>query len=147
MSSLSTRKDVPNWVAQILESGWLWMLARIIGTFMFWYAGLGFLLDQETARAVMTAQGMEPAALLAIVVPLVQVIGAALIIFDFYLWLGAGMLGVFTLLTIPLVHDFWNMTGGEAIAAKLESEEHVTVVGLLIAISIASHLRRRWLAV
>ncbi|MDB5419602.1 MAG: DoxX family protein [Phenylobacterium sp.] len=51
------------------------------------------------------------------------------------------MLATFTLLTIPLDHDFWNMTGLAATQARLESEEHLTVIGGLIIVSIHSFLR------
>ncbi|EPP22590.1 hypothetical protein L910_4767 [Vibrio fluvialis PG41] len=54
------------------------------------------------------------------------------------------MLSVFTFLTIILVHDFWNMSGIEALNAKLESEEHLTVIGGMIVVSILSVIRREW---
>jgi hypothetical protein len=42
------------------------------------------------------------------------------------------------------VHHFWTMTGGEAISARLESEEHLTVIGGLVIVSILSAVRREW---
>lgn len=134
----------PNWVAKILESDALWHVSRLLITFMYWYAGLGFLFDFTGAQATMGAFGFHPVWLVAALTLGTQLIGSALIIADRYVWFGAGMLGVFTLLTIPLTHDFWNMTGIEAIQAKLESEEHLTVVGGLIIVSILSQVRRQW---
>lgn len=133
-------------VSDTLESGWLWLLSRLLVTFMFWFAGIGFLLDFAGAQQAMAMVGLTPLWLIAGLTIFVQLVGSALIIVDRLVWLGAGMLGVFTLLTIPLAHDFWNMTGVEAIQARLESEEHVTVIGGLIAVSILSHLRRQWAA-
>lgn len=133
------------WIDSILESSPLWLLARILGTFFFWWAGIGFILDQEMARAVMAATGFEPAAVFAILVPAVQIIGTLIVLSDRFVWFGAGMLGVFTVGTIFLVHDFWNMTGPERQQNYLEAQEHVTVIGGLMALSILSHVRRKWL--
>ena len=104
----------PNWVAKILESDALWHVSRLLITFMYWYAGLGFLFDFTGAQETMGAFGFHPVWLVAALTLGTQLIGSALIIADRYVWFGAGMLGVFTLLTIPLTHDFWNMTGIEA---------------------------------
>lgn len=133
-------------VSATLESGGLWLLSRLLVTFMFWFAGIGFLLDFAGAQQAMAMAGLTPLWLIAGLTIFVQLVGSVLIIADRLVWLGAGMLGVFTLLTIPLVHDFWNMTGAEAMQARLEAEEHVTVIGGLIAVSILSHLRRQWVA-
>ncbi|WBU53381.1 DoxX family protein [Paracoccus sp. SCSIO 75233] len=132
-----------SFVFPILESPALWLVARILGTFMYWYAGLGFLLNFEGAVAAMQANGFtsSPAAIAALTIA-VQLIGSVLVIQGRFAWLGAGMLAVFTLTTIPMVHDFWNMTGAAAVQAKLESEEHLTVIGGLIAISAFSHMMR-----
>ncbi|MDB5563249.1 MAG: DoxX family protein [Hyphomicrobiales bacterium] len=135
----------PRFVAAILRSSWLWLLTRLLVTFMYWYAAIGFIIDFSGAQAAMGMSGMQPAWLIAGLTIAVQLIGSALIILDRATWLGAGMLGVFTLLTIPLVHHFWNMTGLEAMQAMLESEEHVTVVGGLIAVSILSTVRNETL--
>jgi transmembrane protein len=136
----------PKWVARILESEALWLLARLLLTFMYWYAGIGFLIDFNGAQAVMAANGVQPAALIAALTIVCELFGSALIILDRFTWFGAGVLGVFTLMTIPLVHHFWTMTGLDAVQAMLESEEHITVIGGLIGISILSQLRRQWKA-
>ena len=52
------------------------------------------------------------------------------------------MLATFTLLTLPLDYDLWNMTGFAAPRARLESEEYLTLVGGLIVVSILSFLRK-----
>lgn len=136
----------PRFVSRILESDLLWHFSRVLITFMYWFAGIGFALDFGSAQGTMAAFGLSPVWLIAILTIAVQLAGSALIIFDRYVWFGAGMLGVFTLLTIPLVHDFWNMTGAAAMQAQLESEEHLTVIGGLIVVSILSHIRRQWKA-
>ncbi|MDB5526284.1 MAG: DoxX family protein [Rhizobium sp.] len=132
----------PRFVANILRSAWLWHLARVLITFMYWWAALGFLTDFSGAQAVMGLTGIQPLWLVAALTIAVQLTGSALIILDRAVWLGSGMLATFTLLTIPLVHHFWTMAGLEATQAMLESEEHLSVVGGLIVVSIHSFVRK-----
>jgi transmembrane protein len=132
----------PRFVADILRSTWLWHFSRVLITFMYWYAAIGFIIHFHSAEADITLTGLRPRWLIAGLTIAVELIGSGLIILDRAVWFGAGMLGVFTLLTIPLDHAFWNMTGLAAVQARLESEEHLTVVGGLIIVSILSFLRK-----
>lgn len=132
-----------SFVNPILGSPITWLIARVLVTFMYWFAGLGFLFNFPGAVATMQASGFAGnPTLIAVLTVSVQLIGSALVIQGRFAWLGAGMLAVFTLATIPLVHDWWNMEGLAAIQAKLESKEHLTVIGGLIGISVLSHLVR-----
>ena len=146
----SSPARAPGLVASLLRSDALWLLARLLVTFMFWWAGIGFVLDFAGAQAMTGSFGLTPAWApvwaVAVLTIAVQLLGSLLILADRAVWLGAGMLGVFTLLTIPLVHDFWNMEGAARTQAMLESEEHLTVIGGLIATSILSEVRRAWRA-
>ena len=123
-------------VDTILLERWLFLAGRIVMTFMFWFAGLGFLLDFQGAVETVRGYGLEPAGPFAAATIFVLLVGAALVIDGRLAWLGAAMLALFTLATIPLVHHFWTMTGPARVAAMLESEEHITVVGGLILTAI-----------
>ena len=68
----------------------------------------------------------------------VQILGSALVILNRWTWLGAGALGVFTALTILLVHNFWAQSGPEAMVHFFFAAEHVTVLGGLILVAILS---------
>jgi len=127
----------------VLEQPSLFALARVLMTFMFWLAGVGFLLDYSSAVQMIRSFGLEPAADFAAAVIVVLLGGSALVIDGRLAWLGAAMLGAFTLATIPLVHHFWTMTGVAATQARLESEEHVSVVGGLILVAILCEVQRR----
>ncbi|MEK1930980.1 MAG: DoxX family protein, partial [Pararhizobium sp.] len=65
---------------------------------------------------------------------------SALVISGRYVWLGAGALGVFTALTIPVAHAFWEMTGETAFFEMLFAIEHISVIGGLMTVAI---LRRQ----
>jgi transmembrane protein len=132
----------PRFVADILRSAWLWHLARVLITFMYWIAAFRFVFDFSGAQATVAVIGIQPTWLIAVLTIAVLLIGSALVIADRAVWLGAGMLGVFTLLTILLVHHFWNMTGPAATLAMQESEEHLSMIGGLIIVSIHSLFRK-----
>ena len=133
----------PRPIQQILDSDFTWIACRLLITFMFWYGGVGFLLNFTPSIPILNVLGTSPTWLLPAVTILVLLAGSVLVILDRYLWLGAGMLATFTVLTIPLVHAFWKMTGDAAVAARLESEEHLAVIGALIAITMISSYRKR----
>ncbi len=117
-------------------------LARVILTFCFWGSGLAKLADLEAASAEMAYFGFSPPMLVAILVAVVQIVGSALVILDRAAWLGAGMLATFTGLTILLVHDFWTMTGPEAIGHFHTATEHVTVIGAMMVAALLSRRSR-----
>jgi transmembrane protein len=128
-------------VDTILVQRWLFVAGRFAMTFMYWFAAIGFLLDFSGAEAMVRGYGLEPAGLMAALTIALLLAGSALVIDGRLAWLGAGMLGLFTLATIPLVHHFWTMTGAAAVQAQLESEEHLTVIGGLILTSILCYRR------
>ncbi|WAJ29730.1 hypothetical protein [Antarcticirhabdus aurantiaca] len=63
--------------------------------------------------------------------------GSALVVADRWAWLGAGALGVFTALTIPIVHHVGSMTEEpfRTIAVQAATE-HVGMTGALILVAI-----------
>ncbi|MDI9674812.1 DoxX family protein, partial [Pseudomonas aeruginosa] len=85
----------------------------------------------------------EPASRVTAVAMLNSQAGSALVLLDRKLWLGAGALAVFLLLTILIVHTFWSKTGVEAKLAMFFALEHIAVIGGLIATAIASAQRQR----
>ncbi len=133
---------MPTAIARLLDTRWLPPIARLILTFCFWGSGLAKLADFEAATAEMAYFGFSPPALVAVLVIVVQLLGSALVILDRAAWLGAGMLATFTGLTILLVHDFWNMTGPEAVGHFHTATEHVTVIGAMMVAALLSRRTR-----
>lgn len=126
----------PNWVYAILSNRGTEVAARILLTFPFWGSGLAKLLDFSGGMAEMSRFGLEPAWLFNVLTILVQLGGSALIIANKRTWLGAGALGVFTALTIPIVHAFWRLEGERAVVASHTAGEHVGMIGALVLVSI-----------
>jgi transmembrane protein len=129
-------------IALLLDSPLFSLAARVLLTFMFWSSGLAKLLDFPATLGEMSHFGLSPAAPIAVAVIIVLLGGSALIIAGRHAWLGAGALGIFTLLTIPIAHAFWTMSGQEAFIEKLWVTEHLSVVGALMAVAVLCHDRR-----
>ncbi len=114
-------------------------VARVLLTFPFWGSGLSKLIDFPGGVAEMAQFGLEPAVAFNFATIIVQVGGSLLVIVNRATWLGAGALGVFTALTIPLVHHFWAMTEEPfRTIAFHTATEHVGMIGALIVVSILS---------
>ncbi len=126
-----------------LDSRWLWITARILLVVVFLSSGLAKLIDFQGGLAEMRAAGLEPDWLFNIATIVVLIGGSVLLLLDRALWLGAGALAVFLLLTILVVHRFWALPEPQAKEAMFWALEHTTVIGGLIAAAIASRLRRR----
>ncbi len=131
------------WIDAILASRVTAIVGRVLLTFPFWASGIAKLVDFPGGVAEMRHFGLEPAPLFNILTLVVQLSGSALIIADRLTWLGAGALGVFTFLTIILVHHFWSLSGEEAVVALHIVTEHVGMIGALVLVSVMSVNRKR----
>lgn len=128
----------------LLRARWLYHVGAVVLTFMFWGSGLSKLMDFNMAKGEMAHFGLNPPALFAVLTIIVQLGGSLLLIIGSrFAWLGAGALAVFTLLTIPVAHRFWELQGDIAFLEKMFVFEHITVVGGLILAGIAAELRRK----
>jgi transmembrane protein len=135
---------MPTLIDTVLRSRGLALAARIVLTFPFWGSGLSKLIDFQGGVGEMAQFGLQPAAAFNVAVILVQLGGSALVIADRRAWLGAGALGVFTALTIPVVHHFWSMTQEPfRTIAFHTATEHVGMIGALVLAAILSSHRRR----
>jgi transmembrane protein len=127
---------MPKWVEAILASPITSLLGRVLLTFLFWSSGLSKLIDFGAAQGEMAHFNLNPPVAFAVAVTAVQLIGSGLIIWGRFAWLGAGMLAVFTLLTIPIAHTFWTMPMPQRMTEMYLVVEHIAVVGALILVSI-----------
>jgi transmembrane protein len=130
-------------IERILSSSLAEILARILLCFPFWGSGLAKLIDFQGGMAEMAMFGLNPPALFNTATIVVQLGGSALVIFNRRTWLGAGALGVFTGLTILLVHRFWALEGERGLIAFHTATEHVGMIGALVIVAILSERKRR----
>ena len=120
----------------VLRSSHFLVFSKIILTFMFWFSGLMKFLDFQGTLQEMHYFGLTPVWFFAPAVIAIQLGGSLCVIRGGrFLLPGAGALALFTLLTIPIAHDFWNMSGADAFQEKLVVMEHLTVVGALMLVT------------
>ena len=123
-------------IQRLLSAAGTEFAARLLLTFPFWGSGLAKLIDFPGGVAEMEFFGFTPGWLFNGLTILVQLGGSALIVSRRMVWLGAGALGVFTGLTILLVHRFWAIEGPMATIAFHTATEHVGMIGALVLVSV-----------
>ena len=133
---------MPTLIETFLRSRAALLLARLLLTFPFWGSGLDKLFNFAGAQGEMSQFGLQPATAYAVATIIVELVGSALVVLGRATWLGAGALGVFTALTIPIVHRFWALDGEASLHAFYTATEHVGMIGGLIVVSILAALHR-----
>jgi uncharacterized membrane protein YphA (DoxX/SURF4 family) len=133
----------PRWVDAILDWRWTWLVARIGLTSAFILGAVLKLSDFPSAVAEQESYGLHPGWLWAALTIAVEVTGPVLIISGRWVWLGAGMLGVFTGLAAIIADPFWTMTGQARFMATATFFEHIGLIaGFVMAALIAEHANR-----
>ncbi len=133
----------PRFVHAVLDWPPTWFLARLLLVGAYMVGGFAKLTDWSGAVAEQAHFGMSPPALWAGMTIAVEIIGPLLILLGRMVWLGAGMLGVFTLLAAFVANAFWTMEGQERFMATNAFFEHVGLVGgFILAALVAEHARR-----
>ncbi|TCS11916.1 DoxX family protein [Caulobacter sp. BK020] len=80
--------------------------------------------------------GMKPPALWALLTIAVEIVGPLLILTRRWLWLGAGMLGVFTLLAAITANAFWTLPAGhDRFMATNAFFEHIGLIGGFVLVA------------
>lgn len=127
----------PAWTAAILQSRTFQILARVVLTTPFWAAGLQHALQWNQSIGEMQHFGLNPPQLYIAATIVTCLAGSALVIRGGrWAWLGAGALGVFTALTIPIAHAFWNMSGDAAMGEFRTTIEHISIIGGMMIVAI-----------
>lgn len=133
----------PRWVDAILDWRPTWFLARLFLVGAYLLGALVKLGDWPAAVAEQAHFGLHPPALWAGLTIAVEIVGPVLILINRLVWLGAGMLGVFTLLAALVANNFWTMQGQERFMATNAFFEHIGLIGgFVLAALVAEHARR-----
>jgi len=94
------------------------------------------LINFRAGEAEMSSVGLQPARAFNIIVILVELCGSVLVILDWMTWLGAGMLGIFTVLSTFLGHRFWRLSGDARTKALNSFLEHVTIGAAFVLVVV-----------
>lgn len=135
----------PRFVDAVLDWRPTWFLARLLLVGAYLLGGLVKLADWPGAVAEQAHFGMHPPALWAALTIAVELVGPVLILTGRWIWLGAGMLGVFTLLAAFTANAFWTMPPGpERFGATNAFFEHLGLIGgFVLAALVAEQAKRR----
>lgn len=134
----------PRPVAAILDTPGVALIARILLTSPFWISGVLKLFDFPSAVGEATHFGLQPAALVAVVIILLQIGGSLAILTGRWAWLGAGALGVFTALANVVGHPFWTLPDPTARFHDMNAfTANLGLIGGLMLAAILTESRRR----
>jgi transmembrane protein len=134
MSDHSATGDTPAPVAWLLGNPATLLVARICVTLPFLAAGIVKLADWPGGVAEMVRAGLHPGWFFNAAALVTELGGSALIIFDRKAWLGAGALGIFTVIATLVGHRFWDATGDERIIQFNTFLEHATIGAAFILV-------------
>ena len=137
------RERTPRFVSTMLDWPGTWLLARLALVGAYLVGGLVKLSDFPAAVAEQAHFGMTPPAFWAALTILVELLGAALVLANRWVWLGAGMLGVFTAFAALTANAFWTMAGAERFAATNAFFEHLGLIGGFALVAMIADRRRR----
>jgi uncharacterized membrane protein YphA (DoxX/SURF4 family) len=140
---LRSNRD-PRFVDALLDWRWTGFLARLALVGAYLLGGIVKASDWHGAVAEQAHFGMYPPALWAALTIAVEIIGPLLILSGRLVWLGAGMLGVFTLLAAVTANAFWSMpTGQERFMAMNGFFEHLGLIGGFVLAALVAELEQR----
>jgi len=139
-----TGRGGPRLVDAILDWRPTWFLARLALVGAYVLGGIVKLTDWPAALAEQAHFGMTPPALWAALTIGIELVGSILVLSGRFVWLGAGMLGVFTLLAAITANAFWAMPAGQQrFMATNAFFEHVGLVGGFVLVALVARRERR----
>jgi uncharacterized membrane protein YphA (DoxX/SURF4 family) len=141
-NELARRDGMPLPLRRLMAQPFLEITARLALASPFFISGIMKLMDFAEASAEVSGLGLQPVAVVAAAVILVQLGGSALFMTRRYCWLGAGMLAVFTAFATLLAHPFWQFPGAERGHQTATFFEHVAIIGGFAAAAILVHQDR-----
>lgn len=134
----------PQFVAIVLEWAPTWFLARLLLVSAYLLGGIVKLADWQGAIAEQAHFGMQPPALWAALTIAVEIAASALILSNRLVWLGAGMLGIFTFFAALTANAFWSMPyGQERFMATNAFFEHLGLIGGFVLVALVAERAKR----
>ncbi|ALV55304.1 DoxX family protein [Burkholderia cenocepacia] len=132
----------PAWVRALLSQPWVLPLARLALVSAYLLGGVAKALDFPGAVAEQAHFGLQPAALWAALAIAVEIAGSLCVVFRRFTWLGAGSLGMLTLVAMVVANDFWNRSGAEHFMALNSFFEHLGLIAALVLATMLDDARQ-----
>ncbi|MBO9557119.1 MAG: DoxX family protein [Caulobacter sp.] len=130
-------RETPRFVEAVLAWPPTATIARLALVGAYLLGALVKASDFPGAVAEQAHFGMTPPAFWAVLTIAVEIVGPLLILTRRWLWLGAGMLGVFTLLAALKANAFWTMAAGhDRFMATNAFFEHIGLIGGFVLVAL-----------
>ncbi|KVD36583.1 DoxX family protein [Burkholderia sp. MSMB1459WGS] len=137
-----TAYGTPAWIGVLLSQPWVLPLARLALVSAYLLGGVAKALDFDGAVAEQAHFGLQPAALWAALAIAVEIVGSLCVVFRRFTWLGAGSLGMLTLVAMCVANDFWNRSGAEHFMALNSFFEHLGLIAALVLATVLDDARQ-----
>ena len=135
-------RNPPAVVGALLGAGPTLVIAQLALVSAYVLGGVVKAADFPGAVAEQAHFGLHPPALFAALTIAVELLGSALVMSRRWVWLGAGMLGVFTGLAAITANAFWGMPAGhDRFMATNAFFEHLGLIAGLVLVAMAAHGR------
>jgi uncharacterized membrane protein YphA (DoxX/SURF4 family) len=119
----------------LLRAPWIRWVCLLLLCAAYLQGGINKLTDFNSAIGEMQHFGLSPAAPLAALVIALELGASVAILTGYYRWLGAGFLGVFTLMATFVANRFWEMGGQERFMAANSFFEHLGLTGAFLLVA------------
>lgn len=144
LGGLTMTRNPPAFVATILEAPPTLFLAKLALISAYLLGGVVKAQDFPGAVAESARFDVQPAALFAALTIVVELVGSALVMTRLWVWLGAGMLGVFTALAAIIADAFWTMPDGhDRFMATNAFFEHLGLIGGFVLVALLAQREPR----
>jgi uncharacterized membrane protein YphA (DoxX/SURF4 family) len=136
-------QTTPEFVHAILEWPWTWPVARFALVVYYLVSGLSKVADFRGGVAEMVQAGMPAPAVMVLLSIFVELTGSGLILIDRWVWLGAGMLGVFTGIGAVTAHAFWKVAGPARVEAIAVFLMHLGLIAAFVLCALVAEREAR----
>jgi len=137
---VSMPRNPPAIVDAILRTGPTLVAAKLALVSAYVLGGVVKASDFSGAVAEQAHFGQNPPALFATLTIVVELVGSALVMTRRWVWLGAGILGVFTGFAALIANAFWTMPQGhDRFMATNAFFEHMGLIGGFLAVAMLTH--------
>ena len=128
---------MPKAIAALLNSGGFAVLARLVLVVTFVVPGIMQVLQFHNALGEFAHFHLIPPQAFVIASIVTLLLGSLLVIAGGrWTWVGAGALGIYTGLTILIVHHFWTMAEPDRTNEMRTALEHISLIGGLMVVAI-----------
>lgn len=125
----------PSWVAAMLAPAWVLPLVRVALVSAYLIGGVDKLVHFRGVILEQVHFGLHPGWLWASLAIAVELVGSLCVIFNRFVWLGAGGLSALTVVAMLVADNFWSMTGSARFIALNSFFEHLGLISAFVVVT------------